>query len=1397
MNKKISQFELTTKLQEQDLITLVQDGSNKNITSGSFTTSLSGTFATNERVDAVEEDVEILDTKVNDNYKDLSNKIVEGDTSVTTNLNSAITSYYDVLNNKIITLDTKHDTDMSEIGGTMQEWIDDIDNRSTLQQLQDALNRLTVAENTITALSELIANGGGSGSAPGYHTQSTATIFPLSGYYKANDASPLTTTDTLNQALSKLENQVEAVASSSGSLPVIKRGESTPPSDYFLYTSAKVAEDYINKHGDEVDGRIDYITGWQGGKTFRQGWDGVGASLYPLGSKWNLELDNLFVRGNMTVNELTVNEIKAVGGDILVTVADMKCVKVEELADSYKCYFDTEDGTKHNQFIANDLAICQKFDGHNVKRYWRKVNATGTDCIYLSKDVCEPGSGKPEADDEILQLGHMYESDPDYNLQMDERRNAIFISAKGENAPRISFYKNIDTFSLADEDGLTRERVVIGGNETKFIGTISQTSGNDIVRVPVYKGVWVAGNTYFYYDQVTHKGSLWICMNPNGTKDEPSETDDEWQKQVAKGDDGKSGDDVAKWVEIVGDRLFLFQTPDFSGVPEPTSIHLTANVYGIEAPVYEWTYQDGSGTIISHQSSIDFPYTSMPTSSRTLTLRCTVTHSDGTKYYDDVQLAKLSNGAEGLDAYYIDLTNGTVAIPFASDGVTPLVDLSTISTAVYAYRGINQVAIKTITTNTSQGTATVSINANTITLTSISTASAAIDLNVTLEDGVSVTKTWYINKTSNGENGFNGEDATYVTMSGDQFFHYKSGALIPDPTTITLTTDAFNLLSPTFQWYWAIAGTYDWQLLQNETKNTLVVSYNGVYFTSTGKDEITFKCEVSGSGTVYSDFMTINNVRDGENVYRGILTNENASVPADSAGVVSSYNTATTQARLKYGSQEITDFKLITTLQTGTGTLSYTQSTQTIKCTQLGTDYALWRVDFVTPATGGTVVDSVDFVLTKAKSGTAGNPGTSPIPIYCNTTGNKPSRPTFTSRPTASGSNSGGNTWYPDATYSASATTWISTGSYDTVTKQIVYDESIGGYWTDPIKFSGKDGEKGDKGDKGDKGNTGAPGSDGWNGPSLSYRGDFDYNKYYAWTVNPDVRDTVKYNGKYYMVADSRRNWGSFHNVYPTNESYWTVFGASFESVATGLLFAEKATIAGMDFYNNCIQAQTGRFFIDGRSASDLAGLPIMSFGENASKDGVPSSTAAIKIYGGGTITVGNGTVSSNAGITGQNYPTGNPVRFWAGNTFESRENAPFIVYQNGSIKATNANLTGSFQTTSSGNKVVISNSNSISMYNSGGQLTLSTGFSSYASGYDIGNLSFYARNTSGNVLGQITMNAVGITIGGASNVFRLGLYSAGYMRMNHTSMPNDGTLSSYPSGTIYRTSDNYLKIKP
>lgn len=1307
MNKKISQFELTTKLQEQDLITLVQDGSNKNITSGSFTTSLSGTFATNERVDAVEEDVEILDTKVNDNYKDLSNKIVEGDTSVTTNLNSAITSYYDVLNNKIITLDTKHDTDMSEIGGTMQEWIDDIDNRSTLQQLQDALNRLTVAENTITALSELIANGGGSGSAPGYHTQSTATIFPLSGYYKANDASPLATSDTLNQALSKLENQVEAVASSSGSLPVIKSTETTQPSDGTLYTSLKTEKTFLNKYGDTAEGRIDFKNGLQGGTIFRSGWDGQGASLYPFGTKWNLELDNLFVRGNMTVNELTVNEIKAVGGDLLVTLGDMKCTKVETLADGYKCYFDTEDGTKYNEFVVNDMAICQQFDGKNVKRYWRKVNEVGRDYIVLSKDVCEPNSSEPGEGDTILQLGHMYEADPDYNLQMDERRNAIYISAKGINSPRLTFYKGIDEFTLADDPvaGVVRERVVIGGEQTKFVGTIYQTSDTGIVRVPVYKGIWVSGNTYYYYDQVSHNGSLWICMKPDGTTAEPKDEEDDWQKQVSKGEAGTPSDDVAKWVEITGDRLFLYETPDDSGTPTPSTISLMANVHGMTNPSFKWTRLD-TGVTMGTYSSLEVFYTSLNKGQRTLSLRCTVTNSDGGEYYDDVQLAKLFNGAEGADAYYVDLSNGTAVIPY-DESDNPKIVISEIYTDVMAYHGINAISIKNMTIKSVKGTATahVDLTSNRVYLDTLNSTTAEITIGVTLEDGYSIDKVWYIGTTKDGENGFNGEDAMYMTMVGEQYFHYKSGETVPNPTYIDISTSTTNVNGATYKWYYSEAGKYSWNLIQNEVGPTLRVQYNSAWMNIA--DEVTFKCVVTDSvGNEFYDFITINKVRDGENVYRGLLQNENCSIVTDENGnfTADAARVATTTSRLRYGNEEVTNYTLqgYGTPYYGTGpSLNYNSSTKelsypTDKLSAFTSDALVYRIDFYTTVKGAnTKVDTVDFVISKSKQGITGQNGKQEVTIYI-CSNSTPSRPTFATLPTATGAYN----WSLDAHYLSSYTTWSSKGTYDPNTNSIDLIPNTSYRWTEPVKFSGKDGADGADGAKGDDGHSpyilngywyyydsslgwvqGRPaqGETGPAGPALTFRGDFSSSKTYYW--NEDRRDVVKYNGQYYIVKSK----GS------TDEISGFKVMSSFEMVATDLLLAQTATIAGWNFdptgviysANKCVVLDPGN---DANSAAQVIAIGDEDLLQDITNIGNVTryNKGKINMYKSGIITLGpldrNG--RATAGISGYGDSSGE-VRIWAGKPFDdgtsqgNRFWAPFRVYQDGSMVANNATITG------------------------------------------------------------------------------------------------------------------------
>lgn len=1244
MNKKISQFEVTTSFEDNDILTLVQDKTNKIIHKDDFETSLSGTFATNERVDGIEEDVANLDIKVDNNYVDLSNKIVEGDTNVTNNLSSNINSYYDVLNNKIITLEDKHDKDLTEVNDTVQGWIDTIDDKSTKEQLQNLLNRLIEDENIITALADLIANGGGSGEAPGFHTQPTSTIFPLSGYYKGENADPLTTTDTLNQALGKLECQIDNItSSSSGSLPLIKTGQTTAPSDGTIYTSGKVKEDYLRKDGDTATGYTTFLAGIQGGKTFRSGWDGEGASLWPVNTKWHLEVDDLFVRGNLTVNELIVNEIKAVGGDILVTMADMEIVEVVDGSDGWTCYFDDEDGTKYNQFRVRDQAICQKFDGKNVKRYWRMVSEVGNNYIVLSKSVCEPGSANPEVGDKVLLLGHRVEADSELNSSMNDRRNAIFISAKGEGAPRITFYDNIDDFTLAGKD-----RTVIG-KESKFVGTLMQTTETgDVVRVPIYRGEWNPDTTYNYYDQVTYQGSLWIAMK-DGVTSVPGPDNDEWQLQVSKGDSGKPGDDVAKWVEITGTRLFLYDTPDYSGTPTPSSVVLYCNTYGMTNPTYEWRLLTEPIEVIGNNVSTEIPHTIFTT--RTANVRCVVTDSDGSQYYDDIQIAKLANGAEGLDAYYVDLTNSTVNIPYDSSGNTPLVNLSTIYTEVYAYRGIDPIDIVSIEATTTQGDATVEIQGNKITLSKINSISATIRLTIKLTDATILTKDWYINKTHDGESGFDGVDAAYVMVTGEQVFKYASGATTPVPATINLLATAFNVESPMFYWYWALPGTNDWQELVNETGNNLLVSPTGNYFS--GNNEVTFKCEVTSTngGVTYMDMMTINKLydgKDGEGGYRGALTNEAHTVAANFNGEVdpTELSKAVTEARLWFGIEQIenNNYSITGTLMSGNGSVNVDNTNKKVTVTSLTSDTAVWRIHFLVDA---KEVDVCDFTVTKAKGGAAGY---QPISIYC-MTNSTPSRPTLTTRPSSSGTSSGGYTWYLDPTYSTSYATWESHGNIDPNNNGVVVVDQTTGYrWTAPVKISGKDGEQGPQGDKGpagSAGSNGSDGSDGLDGPGLNYRGEWASGKTYGWTDGNagNVRDVVKDGSYYYMwnkyyrgsapvATNSNKPSNSYTTVDGTSGRHWTRFGASFESIATGLLLAETATIAGWEFADQYIYAQSNTMRLDGRT-SPLSDVHLAAGSNAASSPG--SAPFRIKKDGSMVSTKANitGTISASSGDIG------------------------------------------------------------------------------------------------------------------------------------------------------------------
>lgn len=1365
MNKKISQFEVTSKLNEHDILTVVQDGENKNITGAILNTSLSETFATNERVDGIEQDVTDLSKIVGDNYVDLSNQIVEGDQTVTKNVTGTMNEYYDVLNNTIITLEKKHDADMSEIGGTVQEWIDDIDNRSTLDQLKDALNKITVLENLVTALAEQIASGGGGGSVPGFHTQGTNTIFPLTGYYYTGDATPLTTTDTLNQALSKLEGQVKHVEASVGgdTKYVIKTGDNTQATDGNLYSALRSDQNYLSATTDDTaNGYIKFLRGIQGGDTFREGFMGEGASLWPINGKWKMEVDDLFVRGQMTVNELIVNEIKATGGDILVSIADMKIIAVERDAEGdYKCFFDNENGTRYNQFRPGDQAICQIFDGQNVKRYWRLVKETGADYIILSQTVCEPNSAEPEVGDNVLQLGNRYPDGAD-------RRSAIMISAKGSNGPSITMYDNIDDFNLVN-----KARTTIG-KDSKFVGTLTQVDGNgDLIRVPIDKGEYIAGTTYYYYDRVSYQGSLWLCIAIS-TVNPPSKENEEWLLQVEKGEAGAAGDDKAKWVEILGDRLFMYDNPEFKGTPTPSTLELLCNTYNVENPIYEWTNKITKEVLSTEVALSVRP--EMFGEDRNMMIRCTVT-SGKEIFYDEVQLAKLGDGAQGADAYYIDLSNGTVAVPYDSSGNNPLINLEGVYTDVYAYHGITQIAIQDIKANVTSGIAQVSVSGNRISLTALGSPNARITLTIQA-DNIIFTKDWYINKVSNGEDGFDGVDASYVLLSGEQVFKYSGDGSV-SPTAINLYATAYNLTNPKYKWWWSIAGNNSWTELINEVTNQIIVSPNGSYFTNA--DEVTFKVIATSEfgGVEYMDMMTINKIYDGKDgisPYRATLSNESHTVAAqyDGTTTTAELNKAKTSYALYQGITKLESSQFSvrwTNLDNNTeNQLSQDTSNQTLTLARLGSNYdsTVFKVEFCVPANSNTVVDTVDFSITKAKGGI---PGDFEITIYCRSNEAQPATPTITSRPTSSGVYNQGNYWYDTAPSAGAYAIWASTALFDGTTGQ----RKTGEVWTVPTKISGKDGENGKDGERGPQGIEGPAGPTGPlgpTGPGLNFKGEYNPSSYYYYTT--ELRDVVykSTTGNYYAVKNKGTvtpNW---------SDSEWTVLN-SFASIATGLLFAEEATIAGWSFSNSYIYANNRTAYLNANASvysptigigtnalavrtikgtvTSISELPATAnigdaywygnprtttYGWNGKQwidiknsTSIPSDNAAIKIYNDGHITLGDGTVAGNAGISGIGSSASN-VRFWAGAAFGNRDSAPFRVTHEGKMYASGADISGKITATTGKIGGFTIESNAFR----GDSLSLTSGTS--------GSLYFSRTTSAGTYRAGIGLNTVSSTFG-------------------------------------------------
>lgn len=183
-----------------------------------------------------------------------------------------------------------------------------------------------------------------------------------------------------------------------------------------------------------------------------------------------LEVDRMLVRKVATFIRLLIQQIKHVGGQIILTPASMSCVKIEDKGDFYRCYFENTDGerTIEQEFVVGDLARAQTFNvkegvNENVTNtyYWRAVVGTGDNYIDLSKTDCDAGSTEPKAGDDIVQLGNKTDA---------TRQTAIILSAYGNDAPYFKLYRGINSYSLDGKEfvSFSRSEVMIIADAIRF-----------------------------------------------------------------------------------------------------------------------------------------------------------------------------------------------------------------------------------------------------------------------------------------------------------------------------------------------------------------------------------------------------------------------------------------------------------------------------------------------------------------------------------------------------------------------------------------------------------------------------------------------------------------------------------------------------------------------------------------------------------------------------------------------------------------------------------------------------------------------------------------------------------------------------------------------------------------
>lgn len=428
----------------------------------------------------------------------------------------------------------------------------------------------------------------------------------------ANSATPVTAEDHIatpkyvgDNALSKNHDDSTEHALTVGSLTsdgkLTVRGDTQLQGDTFFGTGPvddKTNTPHIDgESGDALLGDVvltalqskDFDALLQRGFGFTKGVNG----------KFTLSVTDLLVWGKAIFTELEIRRLSSIGGNVYLSGASSKIAHVKkEMQDGqlvgWRCYILADDGTTatQNGWKMYDQARCQTFDiasgsheGVGNRNYWRLVtgvsstNETITDAdgndlyngkkfawVVLSATDCEDRQTNdiPQAGDVIVLDGHRQfaEDDPRAMNNDASRTNIMMLQTTGSegSVPNIISLQGIVDYKHSASNNkysntvfiLSPEEVVFLSSRFKWISA----SGAPITLVN-FRGPWKQGETYYYYDQVSHNNALWTCIIAEGssTTEEPTDTSTVWRKELTGGIPGTPGaDGLAYVLQVTSDK---------------------------------------------------------------------------------------------------------------------------------------------------------------------------------------------------------------------------------------------------------------------------------------------------------------------------------------------------------------------------------------------------------------------------------------------------------------------------------------------------------------------------------------------------------------------------------------------------------------------------------------------------------------------------------------------------------------------------------------------------------------------------------------------------------------------------------------------------------------------------